>query len=149
MVDLSTTYSGVVILPQSCSQDAMWSSYHSSSVRRKSSNGGVEASCAVFASCLAITGNPLAVAVGVGRLGVDGARDHVDEGLEEVFLGLEQATQIESDRGIGRQGFDKGDDLGIEDSDVSRRVPRVDELHESDEISLLVGQRHAHQRSAL
>ena len=46
-------------------------------------------------------GHPLAVAVGVWRLGVDGACNHVNKGFQKVFLSLEQATEIEGDRGIG------------------------------------------------
>ena len=34
---------------------------------------------------------PLAVAVGVRRLGIDRSSHHVDDGVEQVFLGLEQS----------------------------------------------------------
>ncbi len=39
LVALWTTYSGVVTLPQSCSQAAMWSSFQSSSERWKAAKG--------------------------------------------------------------------------------------------------------------
>ena len=34
---------------------------------------------------------PLAVTVGVRRLGIDRSRHHVDDGVEQIFLGLEQS----------------------------------------------------------
>ena len=56
LVDLSITCTGVVTLPQSCSQAAMRSSYHSSSVRSKDANGPSRASHAAFVSISVTTG---------------------------------------------------------------------------------------------
>ena len=39
--------------------------------------------------------HPLAVAVGVGRLGVDRPGHHVDDGVEQVLLGLQHPPQIQ------------------------------------------------------
>ena len=69
---------------------------------------------AASASIFGDLGHPLTVAVGVGRLGVDGPRHHVDEGIQQVLLGLQHPPQIEGHRRVGRDGLDARDHFGVE-----------------------------------
>ncbi|MNG97360.1 hypothetical protein D3C79_564710 [compost metagenome] len=54
-------------------------------------------------------GHALAVASGVGALGVDGAGDELDEGLQQLLLLLQQALILDGGGGHARQRLDEAD----------------------------------------
>jgi hypothetical protein len=81
---------GVVTLPQSCSQAAMCTASQSSSSRLKVPVRPAIGVAGGAGEHLGELRDPGAVATGVGALGVDGAGDELDEGLEEVFLRFDQ-----------------------------------------------------------
>ncbi|MNF50547.1 hypothetical protein D3C84_318470 [compost metagenome] len=51
-------------------------------------------------------GDALAVATGIGALGIDGPRDQLDEGLQQLFLLLQQALVLDGGGGHARQRLD-------------------------------------------
>ena len=103
LVALSTTYSGVVTLPQSCSQLAMCTASHSSSSSAKSRNGPVARVARRLRQQLGELGHALAVTAGVGRLGVDRRRDELDECFEQCLLLGDETPRLDRDRGDARQ----------------------------------------------
>ena len=54
-------------------------------------------------------GDALAVAAGVRALGVDGACDELDEGLQQLFLLFQQALVFDGGGGHARQRLDEAD----------------------------------------
>ena len=53
------------------------------------------------------------MAAGVGTLGVDGIGNHLDEGLKQLFLVLNELAGLQSHFRITRKGLAEGDLVGI------------------------------------
>ena len=148
LVALSTTYSGVVTLPQSCKpgrdvelvplvlgqvEIAEWRG--SSGVA-----GGADQHLGQF-------GHALAVAAGVGGLGVDGAGDQLDEGIQQAPLGVDELLVVESHGGLRGQGLDQGCD-GIGEGDdlvASLGSTGVEKLQHADDVAVVVLQGHGQE----
>ncbi|MOA38213.1 hypothetical protein D3C78_1598710 [compost metagenome] len=56
----------------------------------------------------------LAMAAGIGALGVDRAGHQLDEGIEQLLLFLQQALAFDTECGDPGDGLDEGDALRLE-----------------------------------
>ena len=107
LVALSTTCTGVVILPQSCSRPAIHSSLRSLSVIRKSASGPVVGRVHRLGQHHRQFGHKLAVAARIGRLFIDADVDQVDERFEQIFELHDQLLVGDGDRRLRRQRLDE------------------------------------------
>jgi hypothetical protein len=105
LVALSTTYSGVVTLPQSCSQAATCRA--SQLILGQARNPGTDRSSAAqaaSASILVSSGTRLQWPPVYRTLGVDRRSNQLDEGFEQVLLRLDQRPAFERHRRRSRKG---------------------------------------------
>ncbi len=92
-------------------------------------------------------GHALAVPPRVGGLGVDRGRDQLDEGIEQILLGLQKLLVVQGHRRLGRQRLDQGlNAVGERNHRLAVVVAGVDELQNADDVVLVVLQGHGQKR---
>ena len=91
-------------------------------------------------------GHALAVRAGVRTLGVDGAGDHLDEGVEQILELLNQQQVIKGDAGVAGQRFEqrqgRGGDGGVVRHPVRMGVHQLQHAHHH---PFVVAHRHQQQ----